>query len=145
MLETEGLVMIRNTRVLPVACLALAAGMAIDTDAARAQEASTLQEITVVAPRLVRREAGRTAGGGKVEMISLTRHVVYGDLNLTLHNDVMALEKRVTEVAKESCDTLAKMYPLSDANTPNCVDQATKEAKAQIDKAVTAAVKDRQH
>jgi len=137
--------MIRNARVLPAACLALVGGVAIDDHGALAQQASTLEEITVVAPRLVTREAGRTAAGSKVEMISLTRHVVYSDFNLTLHNDVMALEKRVNEVAKESCETLAKMYPLSDPNTPNCVEQATREAKAQIDKLVTAAVKDRQH
>jgi UrcA family protein len=119
--------------------------VALDGGAARAQQASTLQEITVVAPRLVTRDAGRTAAGSKVELISLTRHVVYGDLNLTLHNDVMALEKRVNDVAKESCDTLAKMYPLSDPNTPNCVEQATKEAKKQIDQLATAAAKGHQH
>jgi len=133
----------KNLPVSPAACLALIAAMAIDGGIARAQP-STLEEITVVAPRLVTREAGRTAAGSKVEMILLTRHVVYGDLDLTLHNDVMALGKRVNDVAKEACDTLAKMYPLSDPNTPNCVEQATKEAKAQIDKVATAAVKARQ-
>jgi hypothetical protein len=53
----------------------------------------------------------------------------------------MALEKRVNDVAKEACDTLAKMYPLSDPNTPNCVEQATKDAKPQIDRVVIAATK----
>ncbi len=137
--------MSRNAWALPVTCLAVVAGSAIDGGSARAQQAGALEEITVVAPRLVTRPAGRTAAGSKTELISLTRHVVYSDLNLTLHNDVMTLEKRVNDIAKEACETLAKMYPLSDPNTPNCVEQATKEAKAQIDKVVTAAVKDRQH
>jgi UrcA family protein len=128
----------------PVTCLAFVAGLAVDGGAARAQQGNTLEEITVVAPRLVTRTEGRTPVGGKVELISLTRHVVYKDLNLTVHNDVMALEKRVNDVAKEACDTLAKMYPLSDPNTPNCVEQATKDAKKQVDQVVAAAGKDRQ-
>ncbi len=134
-----------KTLTVQAACMVLVASMAIDAGVARAQQAGTLEEITVVAPRLVTRQAGRTAAGSNVELISLTRHVVYSDLNLTLHNDVMTLEKRVNDVAKEACDTLAKMYPLSDPNTPNCVEQATKEAKAQIDKLATAAAKARRN
>ncbi len=134
-----------KTLTVQAACMVLVASMAIDAGVARAQQAGTLEEITVVAPRLVTRQAGRTAAGSNVELISLTRHVVYSDLNLTLHNDVMTLEKRVNDVAKEACDTLAKMYPLSDPNTPNCVEQATKEAKAQIDKLAGAAAKARRN
>lgn len=136
--------MTTNTRIFVTTCAALAVGIAADGDFARAQQAAALQEITVVAPRLIAREAGRTAAGSKVELISLTRRVVYGDLNLSLHDDVITLEKRVSEIAKESCDTLAKMYPLSDPSTPNCVEQATKEAKKQIDQVVAAAGKNRQ-
>lgn len=134
--------MTSNVWALPATCLALVASLTIESGAAQAQQNGTLQEITVVAPRLVTRQAGRTAAGSKVELISLTRHVVYSDLNLTLRNDVMELEKRVSEVAKEACDTLAKMYPLSDPNTPNCVEQAAKDAKAQIDQLAAAAMKD---
>jgi UrcA family protein len=134
--------MTSNVWCLPATCLALVGGLTIESGAAQAQQNGTLEEITVVAPRLVTRPAGRTAAGSKVELISLTRHVVYSDLNLTLHNDVVQLEKRVSDVAKEACDTLAKMYPLSDPNTPNCVEQAGKDAKAQIDRLAAAAMKD---
>src|SRR5512143_3103118 len=137
--------MTRNAWALPATCLAFVAGFAIDGGTAHAQQSGTGEEITVVAPRLVTRTEGRSPVGAKVELISLTRHVVYKDLNLTVHNDVMALEKRVNDVAKEACDTLAKMYPLSDPNTPNCVEQATKDAKKQVDQVVAAAGRGQQH
>ena len=136
--------MTRNAWVLPATSLLLLAGMA-GTGAARAQQTGSLEEITVVAPRLVKQESGRSAGGSRVELISLTRHVVFSDLNLALHNDVMTLEKRVSDVAQEACDTLAKMYPLSDPNTPNCVQQAVKDAKPQLDRVVAAAVARTRH
>jgi UrcA family protein len=104
------------------------------------QSEQRLEEITVVAPRLVTRESvGRTASGGKVELILLTRHVSYADLNLAMHADVLQLEQRVNDVAKDSCEQLAKMYPLSDPNTPDCVREAVANAKAQMDAAVSAA------
>ena len=85
------------------------------------------------------------AVGAKVELISLTRHVVYTDLNLARHADVMTLEQRVNDVAKEACEQLAQMYPLSDPNTPNCVEQALRSAKGQIDEVVAAAEKEPRH
>jgi UrcA family protein len=106
------------------------------------QSEQRLEEITIVAPRLVMRETvGRTSSGGKVELISLTRHVGYEDLNLTMHADVLTLEQRVNDVAKDSCEQLAKMYPLSDPNTPDCVREAVANAKTQVDAAVSAAGK----
>ena len=134
--------MTSNVGALRAGCLALVASLTIESGAAQAQQNAALEEITVVAPRLVTRPAGRTGAGSKVELISLTRHVVYKDLNLTLHSDVMQLEKRVNDVASEACDTLAKMYPLSDPNTPNCIEQAAKGAKTQIDLLAAAAMKD---
>ena len=137
--------MTRNVWILPAASLALAAGVSGYGGAVRAQQTGKLDEITVVAPRLIKQESGRTAAGGKVDLISLTRHVVFSDLNLAMHNDVMTLEKRVNDVAKDACDALAKMYPLSDPNTPNCVEQAVKDAKPQIDRLAAAAAKGAQH
>jgi UrcA family protein len=128
-----------------MACLVLVTGSLLAGGAAIAQESrETLEEITVVAPRLVTREVvGRTAVGGKVELISLTRRVNYADLNLENHADAMELEKRIDDTARESCDQLAKMFPLSDPNTPNCISEAVASAKAQKDKAVAAATTQR--
>lgn len=106
------------------------------------QSGQKIEEITVTAPWAVTREVvSQTPAGGKVELISLTRHVYYGDLDLVKHADVMTLEKRVSDIAKNSCDQLAKMYPLSGPNPPNCAEKAVASAKAEIEKAIAAAGK----
>lgn len=137
--------MSRSVSASCATCLAFLAGLTVQGPTAVAQGSSSLDEITVVAPRLVKRTVGRTAVGAKVELISLTRHVVYTDLNLARHADVMTLEQRVNDVAKEACEQLAQMYPLSDPNTPNCVEQALRSAKGQIDEVVAAAEKEPRH
>lgn len=127
-------------------CLMLLAGIATSGGALLAQQTAGdgLQVITVTAPRLVTKQVvGRTAGtaGGEAELISLQRRVSYVDLNLALHADVMQLEARINDAAKQSCDELAKMYPLSDPKTPDCVREAVGAAKAQLDAVVAAASK----
>jgi len=98
-------------------------------------------QITVIAPRLVRQEVGRTSSGAAVDMISLTRHVDYKDLDLRQQVSVAELETRVKEVAEEACAQLARAYPLSDAKTPDCVKDAAGKAMAQVKAAVAAANK----
>lgn len=122
--------------------LSLFAGFVITGTATAQQAGQGLEEITVVAPRAVTRTTvGRTNVGGKVELISLTRRVDYSDLDLAEHSDVMELQKRIDDIAKESCQDLAKLYPLSDPKTPDCVKEALASAKPQLDKAVMAAAK----
>jgi UrcA family protein len=105
-------------------------------------EENGLEEITVTAPRLVTKQVlGRTSAGSKVELITLQRRVSYADLDLALHANVAQLETRVNDIAKEACDDLAKMYPLSDPKTPDCVRAAVAAAKPQLDAAVAAAGK----
>jgi UrcA family protein len=123
------------------ACLATGTGLLTGSGVALGQ-GNKLEEIVVVAPRAVTRTVvGRTSTGGKVEEISLTRHVPFADLDLSRHADVMELEKRVADVAKESCEQLAKLYPLSPPDAPDCVKAAQAGAKDQMDKAVAAAAK----
>jgi UrcA family protein len=101
-----------------------------------------LEEIRVTAPRLVTKQVvGRTLAGSKVELITLERRVSYADLDLAVHADVTQLTTRVNEMAKEACADLAKMYPLSDPKTPDCVRAAVAAAKPQLDAAVAAADK----
>lgn len=105
------------------------------------QSGQKIEEITVTAPWSVGKEVVNQTPTGKDELVSLTRYVYYGDLDLAKHADVMALEKRVSDIAKESCDQLAKMYPLSGQNPPNCVEKAAASAKPQMDKLIAAAGK----
>jgi UrcA family protein len=94
-------------------------------------------EITVVAPRLVRQQVGPTSN--RTENVSLTRRVDYSDLNLKLHADVMELEERVNDVAKQACAQLAAVFPLSDRKSPDCVKEAIGKAMTQVHAAVAAA------
>jgi len=137
--------MVKNSCSFPAMCLVLATGSLMGEGSVMAQQTSDiLEEIIVVAPRLVtREEVGRTASGSKVELISLTRRVSYADLNLATHADVMELEERIDATAKLACDQLAEMFPLSDPNTPDCVSEAVAGAKARVDEAVAAASKQR--
>jgi UrcA family protein len=97
-------------------------------------------ELTVVAPRLVRRQTARdSASGAPAELVSLTRRVSYSDLDLTRYADVRELDRRIETVAREACEQLAGVFPLSDSNTPDCVAEAVAGAKAQAERAIAAA------
>ena len=100
---------------------------------------ATSTEITVIAPRLIRLEISRTASGGTVEEVSLTRHVSYADLDLSKQSDVRELEQRVGDMAKLACEQLAALYPLAAPNSPNCIRQALNGAMEQVRAATTAA------
>jgi UrcA family protein len=103
------------------------------------QSGEQLEEIVVVAPWAVTRKVtDRTPTGGKVELVSLSRTVYHADLNLVNHADVMELEKRVSDIAKDSCGHLAEMFRLSGPAEPDCVEKAVASAKphdyARIDR-----------
>jgi UrcA family protein len=135
--------MTRHTFVSRAAGLTAVGTALLGLSPALAQQSGIkIEEITVIAPWSVTKEVvSQTPAGGKEELISLTRHVYYGDLDLAKHADVMTLEKRVSDIAKTSCDQLAKMYPLSGPNPPNCAEKAAASAKAEMDKAIAAAAK----
>lgn len=107
--------------------------------------AQPLEEITVVAPyRAEHKVVGRSSStGAPVELISLTRHVSYADLDLTKAIDVTVLENRVKAIAKDSCKELEKMYPeLTHPAVPsdqNCVKTATDDGMKQVKAAAAAA------
>lgn len=96
-------------------------------------------ELVVVAPRLVRHEVGRTSSGSPVELISLSRRVSYADLDLKVHANVIELDKRIENIAKEACEQLATLFPLSESSTEDCVDDAIDGAMAQARAAIEAA------
>lgn len=124
-----------------VACAA--AGVLVGALAAWSQPVRVgdpIFELTVVAPRLVRQEVGREpATGSPVELVSLTRRVSYSDLDLALHANVLELERRIEATAREACVQLARLFPLSDPKTPDCVAEAVAGARAQAQQAVRTA------
>ena len=115
--------------------------LAWDEPAIAQRAGDPIFEITVVAPRLVRKESERTPVGGKTELVSMTRRVTFDDLDLTMHADVLELEKRINDTAKETCELLASVFPLSDPKTPDCVRESVDKAMVQVRAAIAAAEK----
>jgi UrcA family protein len=123
------------------ATVAVTMGTFLGASAVPAQQGERPMEIVrVVAPRTIEHVlVGREESGSNVEVISLTRQVPYKDLDLSLSADVDTLRMRVRDIATESCDTLAKMYPFAAPSNPDCLRSAIASAENQITEAVTAA------
>ena len=123
-------------RILFGAAIALIGGMAM---------AQGVGEITVTAPHAVRQSAGSSSGGGRlpVDIVSLSRHVSYADLDLSTAAGVQALKDRVAATAKEACAQLDQLYPpvVNPAltTTTGCVQSTTDNAMAQVDLVMAAA------
>jgi UrcA family protein len=110
-----------------------------DAILAQPAEQNGASEITVTAPRTVTKQVVERTATGNIELITLQRRVSYADLDLTRHADVVQLEARVNDVAKEACEDPAKTYALSDPKTPDCVRAAVADARPQLNAAIAAA------
>lgn len=130
-----------NSRNSPTtgAGVALAAlGVAMLGGAAAAEQAASLQEVTVQAERATSTVVGRTSSGMPIELIELRHRVSYADLDLATHAGATALEKRVTDASAAACKELDKLYPL-ESKEANCAKKAADGAMPQVHAAVAAA------
>lgn len=135
----------KTARVTGV-CLALGTGVLAGHAPGYAQDQPfgpmVMEEVVVIAPRVVRRErVDRTTGGGTVERVTLTRRVSYADLDLRMNADVMELERRVAGMAVEACEQLAEAHPMLDPEPSHedCIEEATEGAMERVREAVAAA------
>jgi UrcA family protein len=118
--------------------LALAVfGLAIAGGVAAAEPAV---EVTVEAARPTT-TVERSYTGTPVEMITLTRHVSFADLDLTTHAGAVELEKRVNDSANAACTKLDTLYPLTAKQSPACTKTSTDKAMVQVRAAIAAAEK----
>ena len=65
-----------------------------------------------------------------------------GDLDLSKYTDVKELELRIELVAKDSCERLNEMFPLSNRRSKDarrCIELAIKRALAEKEAAIEAA------
>ncbi len=127
------------------AFFALAAtGLVINADPAIAQQADeeVIEEIVVTAPP-VRRQFKRRRGGGWDEVVELRRRVSFADLDLSKHQDITELETRIETTAREACEKLQEMFPLSippgRAGVRRCRKTAERSAEDQLQAAIAAA------
>jgi UrcA family protein len=129
---------VRNRCVLLAAVGALVGGSLAASGPAVAQ--TTVGEVTVMAPHAVR-QGEMSVSGEPVEIVTLVRHVGYGDLDLTKSTDVETFKRRITETAKQACAQLDTLFPDSthvanlagSLTNAECVKAAIGGGMAQVD------------
>lgn len=119
-------------------------GLLVSSIAATAFAADQMSEITVEGSRMTKEVVGRsTSTGAPIELITLSRHVNYTDLDLTTHSGVTELQKRIDTTAKVACRELDKVFPFSrnSDSARSCVDKAVKSAMPRAQEAIDSAEK----
>lgn len=105
-----------------ISASALAAGLTLTSASAfarqtdPAQQSSNAQEqITVVAPRIMRTKVRGTSvtgnGVGYYDLMTLTHRVPYADLNLAKPKGAKMLKNRIHNAAEKICNQLAETPP----------------------------------
>jgi UrcA family protein len=127
---------LRSTGMALLALGVIAAGTAMAAT-------DSLEEVTVQGSRMTREVVGRAQGtGAPVELVTLTRHATYADLDLSTHSGASELRERVQSTAKAACRELDELFPLTAptaANSQACLWQAVNGAQAQIQAAIDSA------
>jgi UrcA family protein len=128
---------------------ALVGALAAPAWPALAQEGAAsptvVEEITVLAPYVVKQKpVGTSTIGGRVEVISLMRHVKYSDLDLSKQADAAVLKQRVKDTAVAACKELEVRYPsdvyLPEPGSQDCVRTATDQAMTLADQVIAASI-----
>jgi UrcA family protein len=106
--------------------------------------ADPMQEIVVEAAAPVHSQpTGQSPpGGASVDLLSVRYHVHLGNLDLTKHADVVALEEKIKEAAKKGCKDIKNQYPLRPmSDEDSCVTAAVSSAMVKAREAIAAADK----
>ena len=108
------------------------------------QESNTVPEVKIEAARSVTHEPSYP-GGAKVEIVQVTHHVSYKDLDLSKTADAAKLEERIADAAKSGCKELDTLYPLtaSPSTTGSCVKETKDRAMVQAKAALNSVAKSR--
>lgn len=81
-------------------------------------------------------------GGAEVDLASVRYHVHLGDLDLTKHADVIALEQKIKDAARKACKDIQKEYPVRQmSDETSCINDAVKSAMPKVQDAITSAQK----
>ena len=101
----------------------------------------TSQEITVVAPEVVRKTTGQTRSGLDLDVISTTMQVSFADLDLAKPGDEAELQKRIRAAARETCLRLDHAAPVGKlySEPPGCEANAAREPLALAELLAVAA------
>ncbi len=99
------------------------------------------QEITIIAPEVVRKTTGRESRGQPIEIVTTTQQVEFADLDLSKPQDADILKQRIKDAAREACRRLDQSAPLGRtySDPPGCEAKATMEPLALADQLADAA------
>lgn len=119
----------------------LLTAVAVPAQPALAQGASERPSITVLAPRA--RQTGRdSATGAPIETLTAQSIVYTDDLNLATEAGRDQLDERIEVAAREACEWLDEVYPMSPTMTGttagDCVSEAVARTSDQVEEAVAA-------
>jgi UrcA family protein len=132
----------------PAAGLAIAAvayAVMCSVGGAAQSDEDQMPQITVQAhQKVTTKQVGISYTGIPIEEVQLSRHVGYGDLDLSSPEGKAALDQRIKETAKKACDQLNSLYPLeqwSNEDIQTCVDRAIDGAVTQEKTIIAAALR----
>ena len=94
-------------------------------------EGSLLSGVEVTAPKTIE----RNRDGVISQIVSMSVHVPYGDLDMHTPGGVAELNKRVKDAASYVCRQLEVMYPTGSPEAFYCAKQAIGDAQPQVIKA----------
>jgi UrcA family protein len=78
---------------------------------------------------------------GTEQVVSITRHVSFADLDLVTYSGTQELKARINETADSICAKLGRMYGPMGFDRPQCMRDAVRGAMAQARAAIAAAEK----
>lgn len=95
-----------------------------------------LKSVTVVAPRVVRRQMN---GRIQVEVTQKSAAVYHGDLDLSRTADVARLEMRISDAANQVCKELTEQIPSGQPDREVCASRAKEDAMSVANRVVRTA------
>jgi UrcA family protein len=132
--------MIQAKHAIPLSFAVI--GMFFDAGIAIAQDATEIIVIRAPYERVEIKSSTTALPSQKTEIIELKRVLNIRDLDLTKYADVIELNSRIENVAKESCKKLSDMFPLNRSNSSEmrrCRTDAIASTKEQTEPAIAAA------
>jgi UrcA family protein len=91
-----------------------------------------LGAISVEASRIDRTLVGHTSARVPIYIVSTTRQVKAGDLDLATPEGLAELEKRVSKAATEACTDIDRTHPNARPDTYQCAKSATNRTMSQV-------------
>jgi UrcA family protein len=91
---------------------------------------TTTEGVTVYAPR---RHYDRSYFGAPIEPVRESRVVYARDLDLSTDWGARTLQRRIEHAARDACDDLDARYPVTVDAPGDCVNEAVRGAKRQVE------------